>query len=209
MYAMTDGTAGCPAPLSSPIGTRIHIMGDSGAGKSTLGKRLAAALGVPFVDMDALNWLPHWTALSAADPEEFERRLREATAGDGWVAAGAYSRFAQRVLWPRVHTIVWLDLPRHVLVRRVVARSWRRYRTKELLWGTNYERFWPQLMFWRRDSLLWWILTQYKRKREQLVHMMADPRWSHVRFVRLTSPAEIERWASLIEQHLSSPRATS
>lgn len=207
---MSDGAATkCSRPVPSPIGTRIHIMGDSCAGKSTLGKRLAKALGVPFVDMDALNWLPNWVALSAVDPGEFERRLQEATADKGWVVAGSYTRFAQRVMWPRVETIIWLDLPRPLLVRRVIARSWRRYRTKELLWGTNYEQFWPQLMVWRKESLVWWIVTQYRRRRQQLVHMMSDPRWAHIRFIRLTSQEEIDRWAELVEQHLSSRREVS
>lgn len=192
---------------TSPIGSKIHIMGDSCAGKSTLGKRLAQALGVDFVDMDALNWLPDWVALNAVDPEEFDRRLAEATAGDGWVVAGSYTRHAQRVLWSRLDTVVWLDLPMPLLLRRVVARSWRRWRTKELLWGTNYERFWPQLMVWNKDkSLIWWIVTQYKRRRRQLLHFMADPRWAHIRFVRLTSPEEIEQWIVYVEENVRAPQ---
>ncbi|MFS8523855.1 MAG: shikimate kinase [Limnochordales bacterium] len=189
--------------VSAPIGRRIHIMGDSCAGKSTLGKRLARALSVDFVDMDDLNWQPGWVALAETDPGEFERRLAAATSGDGWVVAGSYTRHAQRVFWPRLDTVVWLDLPRPLLVRRVIARSWRRYRTKELLWGTNYERFWPQLMVWNKEkSLVWWVVTQYKRRRRQLVHFMSDPQWSHIRFVRLTSPEEIEQWAARVEAHV-------
>lgn len=189
----------------SPIGTRIHIMGDSCAGKSTLGARLADALGVDFVDMDALNWLPNWVALAETDPEEFDRRLHEATAGDDWVVAGSYTPFAQRVFWPRLETVIWLDLPLSLLLRRVIARSWRRWRTNELLWGTNYERFWPQLMVWRKDqSLVWWIVTQYKRRRRQMLEFMSDPRWAHIRFVRLTSPDEIEAWISAVEERVKS-----
>ncbi len=39
----------------SPIGRRIHVLGNTSAGKSTLGTRLAQALDVPFVELDALN----------------------------------------------------------------------------------------------------------------------------------------------------------
>lgn len=195
---------------TSPIGSKIHIMGDSCAGKSTLGKRLAQALDVDFVDMDAINWLPDWVALNQVDPDEFERRLHEATAADGWVVAGSYTRHSQNVFWPRVDTVVWLDLSLPLLLRRLIARSWRRWRTKELLWGTNYESFWPQLMVWRKDkSLVWWLVTQYKRKRRQLIQFMSDPRWTHIRFIRLTSPDEIEQWIRQVEQRVREAKGSS
>jgi adenylate kinase family enzyme len=57
---------------------RVAIIGTTGSGKSTLGERLAVRLGCPFIDLDALNWGPNWTAV--------------ALAGDCWVAAGNYSK---------------------------------------------------------------------------------------------------------------------
>ncbi len=191
-----------------PIGRRIHIMGNTSAGKSTLGARFARRLGVPFVELDALNWEPGWVGLNTTNPEEFERRIREATAGDGWVVAGSYTSFSQRVFWPRLETVVWLDLPLPQLVWRVLTRSWRRWRSQELLWGTNYERFWPQLMVWRKeDSLIWWAVTQQQRKRRSLLQYMTDPRWAHIRFIRLTSSAEIELFTHAVELVLAHPSA--
>ncbi len=122
---------------ASPIGRRIHVLGNTGAGKSTLGARVARALDVPFVELDALNWEPGWVGLNATNPQEFERRTQAATVGDGWVVAGLYITFAQRVFWPQLHTVVWLDLPLPLLVWRVWRRSWQRWRMKEVLWGTN------------------------------------------------------------------------
>lgn len=185
----------------SPIGCRVHVIGNSCSGKSTVAARLARTLGVPLVELDALNWEPGWVGLNDADPEELERRIREATAGEGWVVAGSYSAFSQRVFWPRLQTVVWLDLPRPQLVWRVLRRSWRRWRSRELLWGTNYEQFWRQLMVWRKDrSLVWWIVTQQTRKRRQALAWMADPRWSHVRFVRLRSSGEVEAFTRAVEE---------
>lgn len=184
----------------SAIGQRVHVLGNSSSGKSTLGLRLSRALGVPFVELDALNWEPGWVGLNDTDPEELERRFRAATAGDGWVVAGSYTRFSQRTFWPRLQTVVLLDLPLVQLVWRMLTRSWRRWRSREVLWGTNRERFWPQLMFWRKeDSLLWWIVTQHTRKRDRWVEYMADPRWSGIRFVRLTSSREIEAFVESVE----------
>ena len=42
----------------SSIGQRVHVLGNSSSGKSTVGLRLSRALGVPFVELDALNGEP-------------------------------------------------------------------------------------------------------------------------------------------------------
>lgn len=183
----------------SPIGRRIHVIGNSGSGKSTLGARLASALGVPFVELDALNWEPGWVGLNEADPVEFERRIREATSGEAWVVAGSYSRFCMPIFWNRLQGVIWLDLPVPQLLWRTLARSWQRWRSKELLWGSNRERFWPHLRVWSRDSLVWWIITQQRRKRREMEAARSNPVWSHVRFIRLASSAEVEAFAAHIE----------
>ena len=185
---------------ASPIGRRVHVIGNSATGKSTLAKRLAEALDADFVELDALNWLPDWVGLNNTDPDQLERRFEQATRGDAWVVAGSYTRFAQRTFWPRLDTVIWLDLPVPLLVWRVLRRSWRRWRTKELLWGTNVERFWPQLALWRKDdSLVYWVVSAQRGKREGMRAAMADPQWAHIRFVRLASVGEIEAFAATVE----------
>ena len=184
----------------SLVGRRVHVIGNSATGKSTLARRLALALDAEFVELDALNWLPGWVGLNETDPDELERRFEHATRGDAWVVAGSYTRFAKRTFWPRLDTVVWLDLPVPLLVWRVLRRSWRRWRTRELLWGTNFERFWPQLALWRKeDSLVYWIVSAQRRKREGMYAAMADPRWAHIRFLRLASVEEIETFAASVE----------
>ena len=188
----------------SPIGTRIHVIGISASGKSTLAARLAGALDAAFVELDALNWQPGWIGLNETDPDELERQIREATDGERWVVAGSYERFCQRVFWSRLDTIVWLDLPMPLLLLRVLRRTWRRWRSRELLWGTNYERFWPHLMIWRkRESLLGWIISQHTRMRNDMLAHRSVPRWAHIRFVRLTSPREVEAFARSVERTVS------
>ncbi|MFP6643470.1 MAG: hypothetical protein VCF24_07915 [Candidatus Latescibacterota bacterium] len=85
--------------MTPPIGQRLHVVGTTCSGKSTLAARLADALQVSVVELDALNWQPGWVALTETDPEAFETRLKEATAGDGWVVAGDYSGFTRRLCW--------------------------------------------------------------------------------------------------------------
>lgn len=184
-----------------PIGTRIHVIGNSCSGKSTVANRLSQLLDAAFVELDALNWEPDWNGLNASDPAELERRIRAATEGERWVVAGSYTAFSQRTFWDRLHTVIWLDLPMPRLLLRVIRRSWRRSRSKELLWGTNYERFWPHFMVWRKEeSLIWWIVTQHRRKRRAMLGYMSAPRWAHIRFIRLTSSAEIDDFVRRIEQ---------
>lgn len=177
------------------IGRRIHVIGNSCSGKSTLAASLASKLGVPLVELDAINWRPGWVGLNETAPAEFERLIGEATSGDAWVVAGSYAAFSKRVFWDRLETVVWLDMPLPLLLARVLARSWRRWRSKELLWGTNYENFWRQLMIWRRDdSLIWWIVTQQRPKRRSMLATQADARWAHIRFIRLRSPSEAKKF---------------
>lgn len=177
------------------------MIGSSGSGKSTLAQRLATALDAKFVELDALNWQPGWVGLNETDPDALVQRFRQATAGERWVSAGSYTRFAQAAFWPRLHTIVWLDLPASTAVWRMLRRSWRRWRRRECLWGTNVERFWPQLMVWRgEDSLLWWLVVHHARRRRQSLAAMADPRWRHIRFVRLWAAADVEAFAAAVER---------
>lgn len=177
------------------IGRRIQVIGNSCSGKSTLGEELANRLSVPFVELDALNWLPGWVALNDTDPDQLEDRIREATEGGAWVVAGSYRGFCERIFWERLEILIWLDLPMRTLVRRVLVRSWRRWRSQELLWGTNTECFWPHLKFWNtEDSLLAFIVAMHRRKRRRMLETAADPRWNHIRIIRLRSQAEVSEF---------------
>ena len=180
--------------LGSTLGKRIHVMGNSCAGKTTLAQRIADTRGIPHVNLDALNWQPDWVGLNATDPEGFTDKLRDATAGDSWVVSGSYTGFSQTAFWHRLDTVIWLDLPMPVLLYRMLHRSWRRWRDRELLWGTNYESFWGQLAVWRgEDSLIWWIVTQHYRKRRAMLDCIANASWDHINFVRYRSARAAEQ----------------
>lgn len=97
-------------------------------------------------------------------------------------AAFLQVRLRQWIFWPRLDTVVWLDLPMPLLLWRAVRRTWTRWRSRELIWGANYERFWPQFMIWRKhDSLPGWIITRHARKRRAMKACLTDPRWATVR----------------------------
>lgn len=188
---------------TSPIGNRVAVIGTTSSGKSTLAEQLARLLDVPFVELDALFWKPGWVE---STDEDFFHKVQEATSGDAWVVAGNYSR-TRELYWDRLDTVIWLDLPLALCVARILRRSWRRSRQHELLWGTNYERFWPQLKLWSpKDSLVAWAVSSRRRARRQNFEAADDPRWAQLRWVHLRSRRDVNEFTMLIERAFHSPR---
>lgn len=179
------------------IGRRIIIVGPSCSGKSTLGEHLAGRLGVPFVELDALFWKPGW---QESPPDEFRTRLFEAHAKEGWVSAGNYLRHTEDVTWPSAETVIWLDFPLWLTSWRVLRRSWRRWRQKELLWGTNYERFWDQFKLWDKEqSLIAYTVSRHARNQRVFVERMAQCTRDGRTFLRLRSPKEVAAFLRVVE----------
>ena len=130
---------------------------------------------------------PGWTELPA---EEFRSRVGEFVAGDRWVVDGNYS-VVRDLIWRRADTVVWLDLHRRVVMRRIIGRSVSRVVRRTELWHGNRET-WRNLV--ARDpqrSIMRWSWTQHARYRAKYEELSRLPEWSHVRFVRLSSPREV------------------
>ncbi len=177
-------------PSAEPvaIGPNISVVGDSCSGKTTLAAALAERLGLRHVELDSLSWQPNWTP---TPDDVFLERVHEAVANPGWVIDGNYGRIIRPITWGAADTVVWLDFPLRVTLPRTLARSFRRWRTRELLWGTNRERFWEHFLPWDR-SLIWWTLKSHRRRRIAYSAAMTDPQWEGTQFIRLRSPAEVE-----------------
>lgn len=144
---------------------RIVVVGTSGSGKSTMAKALSRALGVPHVEMDALNWQPGWRDLAIHEPEEFRRRVAEAAAGEAWVMDGNYTK-VRPALWPRATAFVWMDPSRWVVMRQVIWRSFNRAVTKQELWaGTGNKEMFRRWL--DKDHPIRWAWNNYARNRER------------------------------------------
>jgi adenylate kinase family enzyme len=187
---------------TAAIGRRVIVVGSSCSGKSTVGARLAELLTAPFVELDALYWKPNWVG---SEDEEFQQKIREATAGDSWVVAGGYSRHTVPTIWPRADMIVWLDFPLRTSVWRIIRRSWRRSRSNELLWGTNYEKFWPQFKLWGDESLITFTVKNHRRRGRGYTAAMDNPRLLQVTWVRLRNQHEVDKWLAGMEAAVSEP----
>jgi adenylate kinase family enzyme len=179
--------------VSSPLVQRISVVGTSGSGKSSVARELAAALGAPYVELDALHWLPGWVERPR---EEFAELAQEAAAGEFWVIDGNYSKIAQPLVWDRADTVVWLDLPRRTVMRQVLWRTIKRVTGRQELWDGNYERWRNFFSLDPYESVIAWAWTTYTRNKERYAAAATDPANAHMTFIRLTSRRAARRLIS-------------
>jgi adenylate kinase family enzyme len=174
---------------------RIAIVGVTGSGKSTLAERLAALLGLERIELDALNWKPGW---SASEPEEFRIKVERATSAPAWIAVGNYGE-VRDIVWVRAEVLIWLDYPLTLCARQLWQRTWRRWRSQELLWGTNRESLVSHLRLWSDASLFTWLLKTYWRRRRQFPLLFARPEHRHLEILHFRLPAETDAWLRSLE----------
>ena len=171
---------------------RVVVFGTTGSGKSWLAERLAARTGLRVVELDALYWGRGW---QPAPLDLFRHRvdceIRDAGAADGWIVVGIYGQ-VRDLTWGAADTLVWLDLPRPLVMGRLLHRTLRRIRTREDLWGTgNRETF--RQAFLSRQSILLWAWRTHGLNRDRFERACADlPAGKTV--IRLRSPRDIERF---------------
>jgi adenylate kinase family enzyme len=177
---------GIGRPHRNVPAVRISIRGTSGSGKSTVGRAAAERLGVPYVELDAIRHQPRWVELP---DDEFRARVREAVAGDGWVVDGNYGE-VRAITAERATHIVWLDLPRWLVMVQVVWRSFTRAALRKELWNGNREEFRNWLD--PTHPIRWAWTTHARRRREYEEALRTDP--DPQRWVRLRSRREVNAW---------------
>jgi adenylate kinase family enzyme len=166
---------------------RIVVVGNSGTGKTSLARVLAHRLQVPHTELDAIFHQPGWTELETT---EFRRRVRARIAEPRWVIDGNYQQ-VRDLVWGRADTVVWLDLPRALVLRRVVWRTARRAITRKRLWNGNRERLRETLSWQPERSIIRWSWTQHAAYRERYEAAMDDAALAHLSFHRLGSAAAV------------------
>jgi adenylate kinase family enzyme len=175
---------------------RVSVVGNVGSGKSTLARALAVRLGVPHVELDGIRHQRGWEEMP---DDRFREVVERATREPGWVVDGNYSEVVMRgPVWERADTVVWLDMPRRAIMPRLALRTLRRVLTRQKLWNGNREPFSNLLPLAPAQSVLAESWTKHRRYRERYLAAAASPQWSHLRFVRLTSRAEVQAWLQTV-----------
>ncbi len=177
------------------MGRRIVLQGISGSGKTTLGRALAASVGVPFVETDALVHGPGWSETGDA---ELRALLAPTVESGGWVLDSDYRRKLDTYVMEHADTVVWLDLPLWLCLHRLRRRTLRRIRRNEELWNGNRESW--RAAFWGRESLFVWAVRKHFTHGRQLHELLARPELAHLEVVRLRTPAAVESWLGTVAE---------
>lgn len=138
---------------------RVVVVGVSGAGKTTFARALAARLGQPHVELDALFHLPGW---QPRPMPSFRALVAGAVAAPRWVVDGNY-RSARDLVWPRATCLIWLNYAFPRVFGRLFGRTVRRVVTGEVLFGGNREHF--RQAFLSHDSILLYLCRSYPVRR--------------------------------------------
>lgn len=155
---------------------RINVTGNAGSGKSTVSRLLAEALGLELLGLDDVVWQPGW---QPTPREERNRRIAELTSRPSWVIDGV-SGLVRDV----ADTVVFLDVPRHVALRRCARRN------LPYLWRSRPglpERC-PEVLVIR--ALVKIIMRFDEDVRPTILSDAADP---HTRFIHVQSGAQLDR----------------
>lgn len=175
---------------------RIVVVGNSGSGKTTFSKKLSLKLAFPYLELDSIYHQAGWEPLPE---DEFRARVAEFALQPSWIIDGNYTSLGMRdLVWPAADTLIWLDLPRYVVLPRIVARTVRRALTREELWNGNRE---PLSNFFDprpdRNVIVWSSVkhSEYRRKFEQA---RSEIDTAHLNLYRLPSTKDVESFLKVV-----------
>lgn len=162
---------------------RVVVVGLSGSGKTTFATQLAEATGLAQIELDLLNWRPGWYDRYVHEHEAFRADVANAIAGEAWVLAGGYSK-VRPMVFARANTLVWLDLPKALVMRQVLWRSIQRATDGKLILNGNRETFDRWFKKGHPIGIVW---NHYGRKSAAIEAQLATAEAAHLRVYRCTT----------------------
>lgn len=165
---------------------KINVIGSSGSGKSTFSARLAKELDIEHIEMDSIFWGENWYFPS---DEEFLADLSQAINKDRWVLDGNYSR-SNALKWADVDTIIWIDFSFSRTLYQSFTRAIKRIYSGKEIWPETGNKETFKKAFLSKDSIILWMISNYRRNRIRYAELMNNEEYSHINFIRLTSPSE-------------------
>jgi len=166
---------------------RVVVAGTSAAGKTTLAVRIGELLAIPHVEIDALFHGPAWTPR-----ETFAAEVEAFSAEPNWVTEWQYST-VRALLAARADLLVWLDVSRAAVMRRVVRRTVRRRLRRQVLWNDNIE---PPLwtVFTDPEHIVRWAWSTHHKTAQRVVAVHQQR--PDLVIVRLAGQRAVEQWIS-------------
>ena len=159
------------------------VTGLPASGKTTFARALAERDGLPHIEVDRMYYGPSFEMRPT-----FVSELSEVLDGPAWLVDDIGQPESRDLSWARADVLIWLDLPYGVAGVRALRRTWGRLRARE------------EMLPGCRESWLGWLtpkhpvrlaLTQHRRDRRDRERRLADPRFAHLKVVRLRSRAEV------------------
>jgi hypothetical protein len=169
---------------------RIVVVGRTGSGKTTLARGLAASLGVPHVELDALYFGPQFSTVPV---EVLRERTIDAVSGERWVTDGN-KKAVRDLVWPRADTIIWLDYPLVVSLWRLGKRAvWRTSKVQAEAAESGDRTSVPKQLLAGAKGVLK-ALRSHMGQRREYPRLFAAPQNRHLAVARLRSPRATRRW---------------
>lgn len=161
---------------------KIVISGTSCTGKTTDGQEIAQRLGIQFIDIDDLHFLPGWIERT---PTELAEEIRKTLAKhDAWVVASNYHPERAQI-WEEADTIIWLDFSFWRVFGRAVTRTFSRAISREKVCNGNIET-WSRVF--SRNSIIAHVCKTYFWRKKHYPPVLEKYTSAGKRIVRLKTP---------------------
>ncbi|MNE71361.1 hypothetical protein D3C80_1672280 [compost metagenome] len=114
---------------------------------------------------------------------------------------GNYNR-TRTIKWREIDLIVWVDYGFARTLWQAVSRAAKRAMTQQELWPDTGNRESFRRAFFSRESVLLWTIKTWRSNRVRYIADMNNPKYAHIRFVRITSRQDAENLITELKSSL-------
>ena len=112
-------------------------------------------------------------------------------AAERWVVDGNYA-MVRDIVWPRATTIVWLNYSFPLVFWRAFRRTFIRSVGRKTLFSGNRETI--KMAFFSKESILWWVITTFRRRRKQFRAILDGGEFPHLERIEFRNPRDADQF---------------